>query len=412
MRRVLLCMAVLCALAVPAALGSRLMEAERQLEIQREARLSTACEALDEMTLALEKITLTRDSQHQAALLAAILRGGWTARENLAAIPMDAGASAAALGLMDEITAQAENLLPALAGGALSAEALSALSTQQAACARMCAQASLARAAHGAEGSFTALSHLAQTALPNLAQVPVLAPDTPLGLPEGDVTQEEALALAGRAVGENRVQSLTPAPGASGVLPAHGVTVETPDLRLNVEITRQGGKLLWIMPETASFTPIYTRTQCQAAASAFLQQNGFPNMEEVAWQAYDGLYVSTLVPLQAGVLLYPDLVHMQVRMDTGEVVGFEAARYWTHHVPRELPQPALSEKDVASLVADSAALESVRLCLLPENGRETLCYEARLSYQNETYLVYLDAQSGRQITLRKLIADENGAQPA
>ena len=40
-------------------------------------------------------------------------------------------------------------------------------------------------------------------------------------------------------------------------------------------------------------------------------------MEANHYQVYDGLAVINFVAVQDGVLLYPDLVKVQVRMDTG-----------------------------------------------------------------------------------------------
>ena len=37
---------------------------------------------------------------------------------------------------------------------------------------------------------------------------------------------------------------------------------------------------------------------------------------------------------QEGELPYPDLIKVQVRMDTGDVVGMEANNYWINHVTR------------------------------------------------------------------------------
>ena len=57
---------------------------------------------------------------------------------------------------------------------------------------------------------------------------------------------------------------------------------------------------------------------------------------------YDGLAVINFVALQDGVLLYPDLVKVQVRMDTGEIVGMEANNYLMNHTVRTALSPSAS----------------------------------------------------------------------
>ncbi|MGN0970506.1 MAG: PepSY1/2 domain-containing protein, partial [Aristaeellaceae bacterium] len=237
-------------------------------------------------------------------------------------------------------------------------------------------------------------------------------PASPRGLPEGDVTREEARQLARDFVGAERVLDVTDAPDASGVLPAYGMTVQTQDVQLNLEVTRQGGRVLWMMPETASFPMTQSPSACEGAALAFLQERGFGPAEAVYRQLYDGLCVVSFAPVQEDVLLYPDLMTVQVRMDTQEIVGLEARAYWTNHVRRELPEPALSADEAAALLSDQAELQSHRLCLIPEGDGETLCWQFTVTRGGETYLIYLDAQDGREIAIRKLIPLENGATAA
>ena len=131
-------------------------------------------------------------------------------------------------------------------------------------------------------------------------------------------------------------------------------------------------------------------------------------MESENHQVYDGLCVLTFVYAQEGVLIYPDRVTAQVRMDTGEVVGFEASAYWQNHTPRRIAAPALSVEEARALLTPEADEQSVRLCLFPEADRETLCWEFTVSRQGETYLIYLDAKNGREVALQKLILLENG----
>lgn len=129
-------------------------------------------------------------------------------------------------------------------------------------------------------------------------------------------------------------------------------------------------------------------------------------MEAVHHQVYDGLCVISMVPVQDGVLLYPDLIRIQVRMDTAQVVGLEAHNYWLNHTRRNLPQPALTAAEAGRQIPD---VQSSRLCLLPYQNQELLCHEFTVLHEGETYLIYLDAQSGREVELLKTIPVENGS---
>ena len=125
-------------------------------------------------------------------------------------------------------------------------------------------------------------------------------------------------------------------------------------------------------------------------------------------QVDGGLCVFTYVYAQGDVLIYPDRLSVQVRMDTGEVVGLEASAYWQNHAPRSIAPPALTAEEAQTRLIPEAALQQTRLCLFPEAARETLCWEFTVQYQGEPFLIYIDAQNGREVALQKLVLLENG----
>jgi len=131
-------------------------------------------------------------------------------------------------------------------------------------------------------------------------------------------------------------------------------------------------------------------------------------MEVPYYQVYDGLCVLTCVYVQSGVLIWPDRVLVQVRMDTAEVVGIEARSYWKNHIPRRLQSPLLTQSEARSALAPGTAVESARLCLLPVNNQERLCWQFTLSQGEETFISYIDAMTGTELHLEKIMQLEFG----
>ncbi len=231
----------------------------------------------------------------------------------------------------------------------------------------------------------------------------------PKGLPQGDVQQEEAIRRAVAFVGEERVQSAMASVGAGGPIPAHGVTLTLNDgVTLQAEVTRQGGQVLWMMPEHASFPGGLTIEECEKAALSFLSQRGYGELQANYYQVYDGMAVINFVPVEGGVLLYPDLLKAQVRMDTGEVVGIEANNYLTNHVSRGELRPVLTPQDAQSRASKRLDIKNTRLCLIPLLGRERLCYELAGTMGEAEYRVYIDAKTGDELEVLYLIHTEGG----
>lgn len=231
----------------------------------------------------------------------------------------------------------------------------------------------------------------------------------PRGLNATQVDQQMALEIARSYLGEDRVKTAVPGAAAGGVLPCHGVTVTLNDgLVLNAEVTKQGGQMLWIMPEHASFPASLTLEECTQAAQTFLQKHGYALMEASYYQVYDGLAVIHFAALQDGVLLYPDQLKLQIRMDTGEVVGLEANQYLMNHTLRADLTPAITQEQALERVSKQLAAERVRLCVIPEGENERLCYEIRGSFQQQVYMVYIDAKTGEEADVLMMVDSAEG----
>ena len=231
---------------------------------------------------------------------------------------------------------------------------------------------------------------------------------SPQGLPQEQITKEQALEIAKAFVGAERVTGVREAAAIEGAIPAWGVTVTIPDDALTVEVTRQGGKVLWMMPEHAEFAQTLNVDQCKAKAKEFLLSRGFGEMVESYYQVYNGLAVINYAAVQDGVLLYPDLVKVQVRMDTGDIVGIEANNYWMNHRQRELEKPKITEEDARAMVSSRLEILQTRLCLIPFRGTEKLCYEFTAAWDDSQYLVYIDALTGEEREILKVIESGTG----
>lgn len=229
----------------------------------------------------------------------------------------------------------------------------------------------------------------------------------PKGLPQGEITQEEANEIARAFVGDG-ARAAAAAPSAGGSIPAWGVQVETADVLLNVEVTRQGGKVLWMMPEHGSFEPLMTLEACREKAQAFLNERGFDHMTANHYQVYEGLATINFTAVQEGVILYPDQVKVQCRLDTGNVVGLEANNYWMNHTRRDSLSPRLTEKEARDRASRNLSIIQTQLCLIPYLGGEKLCWELTGTYHDSEYKLYIDALTGEQRELLKIIPTDTG----
>ncbi|MBE5811606.1 MAG: hypothetical protein E7318_11830 [Clostridiales bacterium] len=379
--------------------------AELVLTETTKAAVAEAASELEALTLSLEKLLLTTSSRQQAKLLSQIILSADRSQLSLSTLPDREGQQGAVLAYLSRLAHLSQTCLADLAeGGGFDDDARADLSELRDGLMLLQAELSIASQETLIGTEISAAMPASQVTRPPSAQELT----SYKALPSNEISSGEAMRIAREFVGTEKVQSVSHAPDTAGALPAYGVTVQTADVQLNLEITRRGGKVLLMAPETASFAMTKTPEQCAASALAFLKSRGFAEMEVPYYQVYDGLCVMTCVFVQNGVLVWPDRVLVQVRMDTAEVVGIEARSYWENHIPRRLQSPLLTQSEARASLAPSAVVESARLCLLPADSQERLCWQFTLSQGDDAYISYIDALSGAEVHLEKILQLEFG----
>ena len=401
------CGALILLLALNAS-QRRTAAAELALTEETLAAVAQTASELETLTLSLDKLRVTTSLRQTAALLHQCALSADRVQQALAELPDAQNQRSTILAYLSRLSALTRSCLADLAESAEMAED---------------SRASLIGMAGGlrlllAEMALAQQDLLQGTKIAALPATDLSAPPTAQelakykALPSKEISAGEAMQIAKEFVGLERVTSVAHAPDTSGALPAYGVTVQTPDVQLNVEVTRRGGKVLLMVPETASFSNLKSVEECTAAALEFLKSRGFAAMETPYDQVYDGLCVLTCVYVQNGVLVWPDRVLVQVRMDTAEVVGLEARSYWQNHIPRRMQSPLLTETEARSAISSEVTVENARLCILPYSGQERLCWQFTVRQEDEQYIVFIDAMNGSELLLEKLMQLEQGQVPA
>lgn len=387
----------------------RAAEAEHALHETYLSALGESTERMERLTLSMEKALISRDAEQTAMLLGGIREDADVIHRSLAFLPLSHDALNSTMTLAHTLAEDAQRLtLLLIRNGSLSDDDRAALETHLHACVLL--EGQLALAQQDVLNGRIAFSDTVQELAPTGHASAMLQLPDAKGLPRGvEVNQGQALTIAQEFVGVDRVTGLEPAPDVrNGVMPAWGVTIQTEDLQLNLEVTRIGGKVLLMSPETAGFPVRMTVEACIDAAQRFLNARAMTGMTPTWRQIYDGMCVITFVATQNDTLLYPDHITVQVRMDTAEVVGLEARSYWMNHTPRRLDAPAIHQEEARERLSPELTVQDVQLCVIPHDGEERLCWQFTADRGEETFLIYVDAETGRELALEKIVFLENG----
>ncbi len=433
-----LSVAVLLSIYLALDYGIQAQRSAQALEDAYAQRVLETQEHLQAIGLKLGKAPVAADARTQVELLAGISRQADSVVSGLSALPLSHIAMSDTLKFCNQLSEYAMVLaLSVAAGQPLTERETAELVSLESQCALLTGQFATARETMVAEslrltarpGVFYAEAQAAQRPLEQVADpdngmdYPSMIYDgafsdarhygSPKALGEGRIDQRQAMEAARAFVGEERVRSVEAAPDSGGALASYGVKLTLNDgVVLNAEVTRQGGKMLWMVPEHAAFEPGWTLEECAEAARDFLLDRGYGEMEANHYQVYDGLAVINFVAVQDGVLLYPDLVKVQVRMDTGEVVGLEANNYLMNHTERTGLSPALSGEQALEKASSRLEAGQARLCVIPYREGERLCYEVPGRYEGREYRVYIDAITGEEAEVLMMVDSVGGRMAA
>lgn len=419
-------LAVSLAIALAAASGIavrsmlRAERAEARLREIYEGAVLSALRQMEDMDLALSKALLSDESGSCAPYLHQVSTGAAQVQRSLSLLPLSHTATQSAVKFANQLEDYTGLLLK---NASLTDEDAARLGTLMQACrqsagALYAARGSLPDQASAGSERFYPLEDAEQPAYDSTVAYPTLIYDGPFSdarsqgeakaLGSRMVTQEDALRIARDFVGEDRVISASPGAEMGGAIPCWGVTLRLSDVTLQAAVTRQGGKILWMSPDAASFPAQRSVEECRENALTFLHARGYEGMQPTYFQVYEGVAVISFAATQGETLLYPDLIKVQLRMDTAQVVGWEARNYLQNHTARGLLVPALSEEQARAQVGRRLEVEKSRLCLIPTDSEEKLCYEFQGTYGGHTYLTYINALDGRQEDVLKVVEGETG----
>lgn len=228
-------------------------------------------------------------------------------------------------------------------------------------------------------------------------------------LPEGEFDRAQAVLAAIAFIGEERIESIDSTGEELGDIPAWTFAV-----RLNnggeqyLAITKRGGSVLWLLSGASPESAGLTLEEAEQYARAVLDAQGYTSMEA----AYVG--VSGSIALFSYVyrdiedaLYYPDMIKLQISLEDGTLVGFEAGNYIRSHTQRQMPELTASADDA---MAQAGSLDNVemRLCLIPTEGGERWCYQISGDYDGGEYYIYVDVTTGETLQVLKRVETEHG----
>lgn len=233
---------------------------------------------------------------------------------------------------------------------------------------------------------------------------------TPKGLGEGNYDQTMSEEIFYQYVDKGEIISLNYNGIVDGKLRAHSFTgIYNDGTNVYVDISEIGGKVIFISKSRQPQIATIDIEMAKNLAQEFLKKHGFQSMEESYFMMEGNSVTINFAYTQNGVICYPDLIKVKVALDNGEILGMETQGYLNSHTVREFSEPKIDVNEARKLVNQNVEITSERLALIPTDwSTEMLVYEFKGRVDDRNFIVYVNADNGKEEDVFLLIESENG----
>lgn len=234
------------------------------------------------------------------------------------------------------------------------------------------------------------------------------------GLTGDNIDEEGAKQKVKEFFGEDKIEEIN-SNGLSenGNIPSYDFYVKLKNHEkednANISISQKGGHVVLSNRNRAVEAESISQEQANEIGKNFLAQKGFPNMKETYYLKQDGIVTINYAYHQNGITMYPDLIKLKVALDNGEILGIETTGYLNSHEERKLPQVKVSKEEAKKSLNKNLQIESEGLAMIPtEFKTEILCWEFKGKVDGTEFLVYINAENGREQDILVIQNTPNG----
>jgi spore germination protein len=181
------------------------------------------------------------------------------------------------------------------------------------------------------------------------------------------------------------------------------------DQAAQIDVSQKGGHIFWMLYNRPSGAKSIDVDKAKQMGREFLESRGYKGMIDTYYVKEDNTATINYAYRQDNAVVYPDLIKVQIGLDNGEVVGFEAKGYLAAHTERKIPAPKVTLEQARAKISPRVNIYSSGLAIIPtEFKTEIFCYEFKGKLNNQDFLVYINAENGNEESILMIVNTEDG----
>ena len=196
----------------------------------------------------------------------------------------------------------------------------------------------------------------------------------------------------------------------NATIPEYNFSVKTnSENSISISISKKGGHIVYMNSNRDVNSEIISQEEANVKGKEFLNNHGFMNMKETYYLKQDGIVTINYAYVQNDVVVYSDLIKVKVALDNGEVLGIETTGYLNNHTQRDISNVKISKESAKKTLNKDLQIASDGLAIIPtEFKTEILCYEFKGKVDDKEFLVYINAENGREEDILIITNTPNG----
>lgn len=231
------------------------------------------------------------------------------------------------------------------------------------------------------------------------------------GLTGNDIDEETAKQKVVEFVGQENIKEIQSLGfSENATIPEYNFSVKTNlENDITISVSKKGGHIIYMNSNRTVNSEIISQEEANEKGKEFLNNKGLNNMKETYYLKQDGIVTINYAYTQNDVVVYSDLIKVKVALDNGEVLGIETTGYLNNHTQRDTSKVKISKEEAKKTLNKDLEISSEGLAIIPtEYNTEILCYEFKGKVDDREFLVYINAENGREEDILIITNTPNG----
>ena len=231
------------------------------------------------------------------------------------------------------------------------------------------------------------------------------------GLTGEDIDESKAQEMAQDFIGKDNIKEISSLGlSENATIPAYSFSAtNNHDENINIAISKKGGHVIYMNTNRNVNSEIISQEEATKKGKEFLENKGFTNMKDTYYITQEGVTTINYAYMQGDVIVYPDLMKVKVALDNGDILGIETTGYLNNHTQRNMQNVKITQEEAKKNLNKKLEITSERLAIIPTEWQtEILCYEFKGKVDDKEFLVYINAENGREEDILVITETANG----